>query len=60
MRNILNIKKKVNYILYLCIDYGYKFDAIKIINPIIFCGLFRLPIWIGIICGIFGNHIVSN
>jgi hypothetical protein len=42
------------------LDFGYKFDIMKLSSPIIFCGLFKLPIWLGIFGGVIGNHIVSN
>lgn len=42
--------------------YGekYRINPVKIVSPIIFCLVFRLPIWMGMGLGIIGNHITAN
>lgn len=39
---------------------SYKFNAIKILSPVIFCSIFRLPTVFGITLGITANHIDTN
>jgi hypothetical protein len=43
---------------YFIIDY--KIESIKILSPIIFCMIFKLPLFIGVVSGIINNHIVAN
>jgi hypothetical protein len=39
---------------------GYRIETVKLVSPIIFCSVFKLPILGGVGLGILANHISSN
>lgn len=44
----------------IILSIGYKINLIKVISPVVFFGLFKLPIVMGLGTGIVANHISSN
>ena len=39
---------------------NYKIDGVKLVSPLIFCYIFRLPLMMGAGLGVVANHISAN